>query len=250
MIPRARLLLFFVGAIAVGLLAVPAFGALPALGHAGDLVGDVLVPLSVEARRTANTVTATMFDMRAIDTVGEEAILFAAVAGTSLLLRILREEREEEPEIEARAPQVAQRSPAVRLVGVGLVGLLALVGLTMFAQGHLSPGGGFQGGVVVAGAVLLVYLLHDYAAFDALADTDRLEPVEGLAIAAMLAVGTAGLLTGEGFLANVLPLGDLGTLPSGGTIPVLNVLSGVAVAAGISIILAEFAEQTLRVRGD
>lgn len=247
---RVRITLFGLALAGVVLLAVPAFGGLPPFGAIDGLLGDALVTLALEQRATANTVTATMFDMRALDTLGEEAILFAAVAGTSLLLRRMRQEREEPPDYAPRAPQTARRGPATRVFGVPLIGLLSLVGLALLANGHTSPGGGFQGGVLIAGALLCIYLLHDYDAFDALSRPAVLEPVEALAIAGYIGLGVAGLATSSAFLTNVLPHGVLGRLLSGGTIPVLNVVTGIAVASGVGLILAEFAEQALRVRED
>lgn len=247
---RARVTLFLVGVAAVAVLAVPAVASLPAFGDVDGLVGDALVDLAVEERHAANTVTAIMFDMRAIDTLGEEAILLAAVAGTSLLLRLLRREHEEPADPEPRATPVAQRSPAVRLVGVALIAACTVVGLGLLANGHLSPGGGFQGGVLLAAAVLCIYLLHDYGPFDALTRAEVSEPVEAVGLIGFLAVGVVGLLSSSVLFANVLPLGVLGRLPSAGTIPVLNVLTGVAVGGGIGLILGEFAHQALRVRGE
>jgi multicomponent Na+:H+ antiporter subunit B len=62
-------------------------------------------------------------------------------------------------------------------------------------------------------------------------------------------VGLLGLLTGAAYLANVLPLGTAGDLASGGTIPLANMAVALAVAAGFVLILSEFLEQTLALRG-
>ena len=55
-----------------------------------------------------------------------------------------------------------QTSDAVRVLGLALVGPTILFGLYIVAHGHLTPGGGFQGGVVLATGVLLVYLAGEY----------------------------------------------------------------------------------------
>ena len=50
------------------------------------------------------------------------------------------------------------------LLGV-MIGVTFLIGLWVIAFGFLTPGGGFQGGVVVAGAILLVFLTAGYRAW-------------------------------------------------------------------------------------
>ena len=76
----------------------------------------------------------------------------------------------------------------------------------------------------------------------------HLTPQE-LQVARFVAVGLLGLLAGAAYLANVLPLGTAGDLVSGGIIPVANMAVALAVAAGFVLILSEFLEQTLALRG-
>lgn len=245
---RGRLVLFAVSAAVLAVLAVPAVGALPAFGSVRDLLGDALVDL-VLRRHVANTVTGILFDVRAIDTMGEEFILFAAATGTVLLLRTQRGEREEEGR-EPRAAQLAGRSALVRTIGVALLLLLTVLGFSLLAHGHLTPGGGFQGGVVLAGALLLLYLLHEYDTFDRVASPSLLERVEAVAAGAFALIGLVGLVWGGAYLLNVLGPGPTGSLLSGGLVPVLNVVSGIAVGAATTVIVAEFVEQAFRVRGE
>src|SRR5213076_2257284 len=74
---------------------------------------------------------------------------------------LLREQRADAPErVEGddgdREPQWT--SDGVRVVGLGAVAVALLVGLYVVSHGHLTPGGGFQGGVLLACGVLLLYL--------------------------------------------------------------------------------------------
>jgi multicomponent Na+:H+ antiporter subunit B len=64
-----------------------------------------------------------------------------------------------------------------------------------------------------------------------------------------VAVGLLGLAVGGAFLLNVLPLGTPGKLLSAGTVPLINLLVGLEVAAGFVLLLSEFLEQTLIIRG-
>jgi multicomponent Na+:H+ antiporter subunit B len=68
-------------------------------------------------------------------------------------------------------------------------------------------------------------------------------------MAAVVALGVAGLVAGTGFLANVLPRGVFGSLVSAGTVPLFSLAIGVEVAAGVVVLLAGFLEQDLATRG-
>jgi multicomponent Na+:H+ antiporter subunit B len=164
------------------------------------------------------------------------------VIGTLMLLRAAPEERE-----------VGRRGagrvlPTTRLAGYLLLPVTVLVGLYVIAHGQLSPGGGFQGGVVLATGWHLLYVAGRYAALRRATPPTLLEVVESVSAAAFAAVGLAGLVVGGGFLANVLPTGTFGELLSGGTVPVLNAAVGVAVTAAVVLLLAAFLEQAVVLR--
>jgi multicomponent Na+:H+ antiporter subunit B len=191
------------------------------------------------ARATANAVSAVNYDLRAMDTFGEETILLASVIATVALLRPTDAESERTPFTETRV-----------LLTTGLLGLLllpvtVLVGLDVIAHGHLTPGGGFQGGAVLAGGVHLLYLCGSYGALQRLRPQAWAPRVEAAAGAALIAVGLVGLGAGSGFLANMLPTGVLGAFASSGTVLVVNVVIGVAVGAGLVVLLAQFLRQEL-----
>jgi multicomponent Na+:H+ antiporter subunit B len=103
-----------------------------------------------------------------------------------------------------------------------------LFGTYIFLHGHLTPGGGFQGGVVIATGFLLLLL------------SNRLDElhhgvmawVESLSGFLYISVGLAGLVWAAGFLdPRFLPLGEYGRLASAGAIPVIYSLVGLKVGA-------------------
>jgi multicomponent Na+:H+ antiporter subunit B len=112
----------------------------------------------------------------------------------------------------------------------------------------VTPGGGFQGGAVLASASMLVVLTGSYTAFRRVNPIPMIDLAEGVGIASYPVIGTLGLLAGSAFLANVVPLGTPGDLFSGGTLPLLNIGVGLAVSAGFVLIASEFLEQTLAIR--
>jgi multicomponent Na+:H+ antiporter subunit B len=242
-----RIGMFVVGAVGLALLLAWGVEGLPPVGRYQGPYGDVINRSVVPERHTTEAVTAVVFDYRGFDTLGEEFILFASAVGVTLLLRVARGEVEEEPTARAEARAMPPPTDAVRLAGLGAVGVTVLVGLSLVGHGHLTPGGGFQGGVVLASAALVVFLAGRYLAFHRLSPIPLIDAVEGVSIGGFPVVGLIGLAAGGAFLANVLPLGRTGTLLSAGFLPVLNVTVGVAVAAAFVLILSEFLEQTLAI---
>jgi multicomponent Na+:H+ antiporter subunit B len=218
--------------LAAGIVAGPAFGGFH--GAYGQMLNAVAVP----ERHTTNVVTSIVFDYRGVDTMGEEFILFASVVGVVLLLRDDRE-----PAGGTGGDDV--RSDAVRTFGILMVGPVLLVGLWLAAFGLVTPGGGFQGGVVIAGAVALVYVAVGYRQWRQLGRESVLDPFEGVGAAAYVALGLAALAAGEPFLQNLLGSGRTGTLLSGGSMGLLNWAVAIEVAAANLVLYTEFLESYL-----
>jgi multicomponent Na+:H+ antiporter subunit B len=227
------------GMAGVAVLLVAAYLGLPGFGGDSHPYGDRAVRASL-AHRTANVISSVNFDQRGFDTLGEESILFAAVLGAAVLLRQTRDERQVEP-----AP--ARVAAFVRRYALYALPVTLLVGLYVVAHGQLSPGGGFQGGVVAATALHLLYIAVDYRALE------RVRPMWLYAIGdaagegAYLVLGIAGLVGGSAFLANFLPFGTFNTLSSGGTVPLLNAAIGMEVACAVVLLLARFLDQAVEI---
>jgi multicomponent Na+:H+ antiporter subunit B len=233
---RVRLAVLAPALAGLGALLAWGVAGLPAFGDYRGPYGYVLNRIVVPLRHTTNVVMGTTFDVRGVDTMGEEFILYAAVLGVTLLLRAAGKERE----AERRTRRV--RSDPVRLAGVLMVGGGLLVGLWLVAFGYVTPGGGFQGGVVVAGAILLLYLVGSHRDYRPFRDEHVLDPIEGVGAGGYVVVGLAALASGSTFLANLFGPGTTGTLLSGGSIAVLNWTSAIAVTAAMLLVFAEFLE--------
>jgi len=235
---RARTWLCAAGALGVAFLLVTAFLRMPGFGGDLHVYRDLALPAAL-ARMTPNLVSSVNFDLRALDTLGEETIVAAAVVGTLSLLQPSPAERER---IE---PQRGYVMPVVKVAGYLLLPVTLLLGLDVVAHGHLTPGGGFQGGVVLATGWHLLYISGSYPALARLRPIDWCEYAEAAATGLYVVTGLAGLIAGGAFLANVLPKGEFGSLLSAGTVPVLSVLVGIEVAAGLVVLLAQFLGQGL-----
>ncbi|MFF0791776.1 MnhB domain-containing protein [Streptomyces spiralis] len=238
--PRARLWLVVLGGGGLAALLVAASLRLPAFGGPWHPYGDRAVRAAL-ARHIANTVASVNFDQRAFDTTGEMTILFAAVLGCVVLLRQARDEHRDPPEPrEVAAP--------VRRYALVVLPTALVTGLYVIAHGQLSPGGGFQGGVVAATALHLMYLGADYAALERIRPVDAYEIGDALSASAYLVLGFAGVLAGTAFLANtLLPYGTFNTLSSGGTVPLLNAAIGMEVASAVVVLLARFLDQAVEI---
>jgi multicomponent Na+:H+ antiporter subunit B len=233
---RVRLLILGPALAGLGALFAWAIAGLPAFGDYRGPYGFVLNRVVVPARHTTNVVMGTTFDVRGIDTMGEEFILFAAVLGVALLLRDETRSRE----VERRTRRLP--NDAVRLLGVAMIGAGLLIGLWLMAFGYITPGGGFQGGVLFAGAVLLLYVVGSHRDYHPFRDEHVLDPLEALGAGGYVVVGLAALVSGAAFLTNLFGFGTAGTLLSGGSIPVLNWASAIAVSCATLLLFSEFLE--------
>jgi multicomponent Na+:H+ antiporter subunit B len=240
-----RLRLFGVSAVVLLGLLLWGLAGLPDFGDYRGPYGEILNRVAVPERSTTDVVTAVNFDYRGFDTLGEEFILFAAVVGVASILRTLRGERIARPTDEAAGREVPETSLPVRVTGLGIVAPTILVGLYIVAHGHQTPGGGFQGGVILATALLLTYLAGDFATLRAVGPTWLIELAEGMGAAGFALIGLSGLVAGSAFFENVLGKGTPGELLSSGTIPLSNVAVGLAVTGGFVFMLSEFLQQAL-----
>jgi multicomponent Na+:H+ antiporter subunit B len=227
-----------IGLAGVAALLVGAFLDLPAFGTADHPYRDAAVAAAV-ARASPNVISSINFDQRALDTLIEETILFGSVVAVAALLRPSEEEHLHRPE--------AGRGPleGTRAVGYLMLPLTLVVGVDVVVHGHLTPGGGFQGGVVLATGWHLLYISGSHPALAKLRPIDWCEYAEAAATGLYVVTGLTGLVAGGAFLANVLPPGEFGSLLSAGTVPVLSLLIGIEVAAGLVVLLARFLGQGL-----
>lgn len=188
---------------------------------------------TAEETGAANIVSAIIVTYRGLDTLGEVTVLFLTAAIVALVLRNDTAQSGARP---ARWPTGELLHTGTRL----LVPLIVLFGAYVFLNGHLTPGGGFQGGAILASAVLLMLLTDPLRPFSHRLIT-TIEAVSGLVF---VAIGVLGLLFAGGFLDNrILPLGEFGSIFSAGAIPVIYILIGLKVGAEFSSIMVSLSER-------
>jgi multicomponent Na+:H+ antiporter subunit B len=198
-------------------------------------LGKRYVELVPQERGAPNVITGILLTYRAFDTLGEVAVLFMVAAGAGLVLG--RRGRGNENPLENAPQPPRQASEIVRTGAQILVPLIAIFAAYIITNGHLSAGGGFQGGAVIASSAILLLLADPRQRFD----QQFLSGTEAAAGVLFVLVGVAGLIFASGFLDNrVLPLGEFGTLFSAGAIPLLSVLLGAKVGCELSVIIDRF----------
>ena len=237
-----------------GLLIVPAVAVvilrMPAFGHHPLPYGDAINRDTVMQRHVTNMVTAVNFDYRAFDTLGEELMLVAAVTGTLVLLRGRRGESVSDRPAQAGDRPVCERSEAVILACRLFLPLIVTFGIYVVLHAQLTPGGGFQGGAIIASGTLLLYLGESYQLWRRLVRSLLFDMLEATGAIVLVLCGFGPMMRGHAFLENVVPLGQTGALLSGGLILIENAGVALAVTAGFILLLLEFLEETRTTRED
>jgi multicomponent Na+:H+ antiporter subunit B len=236
-----RFLVFALGAAGLIVLVSLAILRLPAFGGSSHPYRDASIPAAVH-HATANVVSSVNFDQRGLDTLGEESIFLASVMVITVLLRPATDETEER--------DLSSGRPLDSTVYGGLFFLpvIVIIGLDVITHGHLTPGGGFQGGVILGTGVHLLYVAGTYRVLQKARPVRPFEWTEAIGAGAFACLGIAGVLIGASFLSNVITQGTFGDLFSAGTVPVLNGVVGIEVASGVIVLISKFLEQALTVR--
>jgi multicomponent Na+:H+ antiporter subunit B len=240
-----RYLLFLAGGGLLAVLFVWGVVGMPKFGSSDHPYRDRAVHASV-SHQTANVVSSVNFDQRGLDTLGEESIFFASVIGAAALLRPSKEERQQHKD---NGGQVGHVMASTRFVGYLLFPLTLLVGFDVVAHGHLTPGGGFQGGVILATGLHVLYVAGRYEALEKLRPVTAFEHGEVVGALGFAGLGFAGIGISGSFLANIIPVGSFGSFLSAGAVEVLNFAVGVEIACGVIVLLSHFFEQAIELRG-
>jgi len=244
----ARLIVFLLGATGLAALFILAFLRLPGPDDLRNRTADRANALTVPARHTTNAVSTVNFDYRAFDTIGEEFILFVSVMGVLVLFRETHAKPAREILRDSSTPgRDLAPSDAIRAWTLVMVAPKILFGLYIIAHGALTPGGGFQGGVILATAPLILFLATDFRTFQKIASFHLVEITEAFGAAAFVLIGVVGLFAQRAYLTNVLPMGTTSRLTSGGMIPLISVAVGLEVAAGFVLLLYVFLQESLTV---
>ncbi|ENN96593.1 monovalent cation/H+ antiporter subunit B [Methanocaldococcus villosus KIN24-T80] len=194
-----------------------------------------------------NYVCAVVFDWRAYDTLGEALVLVVAVMiswvifGKSLYDNSFLKELFKIPESDdyITLQKWGEFTNIIEFLAFPMSILMVGLGIITILGGHITPGGGFQGGALIAGAFIL-----SVVAFGSKTplwfDHKYLEKLEALGALGYLLIGLLGMVFGGYYLFNFYSVNGFIIFPSpkeivtAGIIPYLNIFVGLKVLAGLS----------------
>jgi len=194
-------------------------------------VGRYYIDEGIKETGSANIVTSVVVSYRGFDTLGEVTVLFIAAIGLGAVLT------------SSGGKETRKIEPASLVLYTGcrlLFPLILIFGSYIFIHGHLTPGGGFQGGAIIASGFLLIYLGCRERRISKIAS----KLAESLGGLVFLVTGLLGLLFGGHFLINFLPKGTANTLFSAGIIPIIYIAIGFKVGSELTGIIDNLIEES------
>lgn len=183
----------------------------------------------VEDAGVSNAVSGIIFRNRLYDTIFEVVVFTIAILGVKFLLA-------NETPIET-VYQFSDR-PSIILARLGAT-ISAIVAIELAIRGHLSPGGGFAAGVAGGTAIGLIAITSSSQWMEAIYRKWNAATWEKVSVLIFIVLAVITLIGIE------LPHGELGTLLSGGMIPILNILVAIKVTLGSWAVILLF----IRYRG-
>ena len=219
------LLIIIAAGIALALSEIP-------FGIPKTKIGDHFINKGMDETGAVNIVTSVVINYRGFDTLGEITVLFTAAIGLGAVLSTFGKRKNSK-----------NREPSSLIVYTGcrfLFPVIILTGIYIFIHGHLTPGGGFQGGAIIASAFLLMYLGCKGKRIDYKISTIT-EVLGGLIF---IGLGITGLIMGKEFLFNFMGKGEPNTLLSAGIIPVIYIAVGLKVGSELAGIIDNLMEKS------
>ena len=126
----------------------------------------------------------------------------------------------------------------VRSLADSYLPIALVLGVYVILHGHNSPGGGFQGGVLAASGVLLLYLGYGFRGIASAINMERMHRLEAVGAIAYVLFAMLGIFAGYNFCRNILwSSGNIGDLWSSGTIALMNYAVGFKVLTGVGFLL-------------
>ncbi|MDD3903644.1 MAG: MnhB domain-containing protein [Sphaerochaeta sp.] len=181
----------------------------------------------------SNSVSAIYLGYRAMDTLGETLVLLVSITGTmTILVGLVKKEKSDSPNTflltrdKRKSNQL--RTHLLEVVSGKLGPIVLLFGFYVMLYGHISPGGGFQGGVILASGIVFLALGNQSEKETKLNNPIVLARIEGFSFLALILASTSGMLMGKGFFGN--PLSHI----SANFIILLNIIIGLKVGTSIA----------------
>lgn len=196
--------------------------------HRKRYLSEHYISEGVQETGATNLVASVLFDYRAFDTLGEATVILTAAAILAFLV----------PLSKATMLGTTFKSIVGQTVKL-IIPFLAVLGVYLILFGHLSPGGGFVGGVVLSIIPILLTITYSVEFSEYIFKPSPKKLIEDIGAIGFVLLGLLGVFTGSNFLASGqanFGTGNAGEVFSAGLIPSLNLMIGLKVGAGLTII--------------
>lgn len=204
---------------------------LPPVGQADKAVNNEVparyIENGLQETGSVNIVTGMILDYRAFDTLGESNVLFVATITVLILLQASKGKRgavDYSMYFEPLDDAILRASATI------LVPVIAIFGIYVVLNGHLSPGGGFSGGAIIGSALILYQNAYGFKKAKKLFNEKTYKTISAVALATYCCCKMYSFFTGANHLESHIPLGVAGHILSSGLILILNICVGMVVS--------------------
>jgi multicomponent Na+:H+ antiporter subunit B len=159
------------------------------------------VQKGLEESGAKNIITNIILNYRGYDTSGEVTVIFTALMA---VLAILNRERKKVSYSDMETSPV-ERSVVVYTIVRILLPFILLFSLYVILFGEAGPGGGFQGGTIIAAAAIIFTLVFGYSYSLEKLPTSWRMCLEGIGPLTFIAMGLIGLFLGRNYLTFMFP---------------------------------------------
>lgn len=246
-----RFFLFYkIAAIAccVALIAMllVAVSYLPPIGNANNPAHNEVVEKYIvdgmQDTGAVNIVTGMILDYRAFDTFGESNVLFIATCTVLILLRNDKKNEKRKAEWEAKKDSLYEpkADSILQKITFLLFPIIAIFGIYVVLNGHLSPGGGFSGGAIIGAGLILYVNAFGFEKTQKFFTEKTYKRISFCALSFYCLAKSYSFYTGAHHLESGIPLGTPGDIISSGLILPLNICVGMVVACTMYAFYALF----------
>ncbi|MDC7245609.1 MAG: MnhB domain-containing protein [Sphaerochaetaceae bacterium] len=187
-----------------------------------------------------NLVSAIYLAYRAFDTLGETIVLIVAIIGTMSVVESVKKISDDPTTavtydfslVKEKRSSHKLRTHLLEVVTGKIGPVVLLFGFYVMGQGHISPGGGFQGGTIIASGIMLFILGNPYSKVTEMRQNKILSTIEASAFVLFILVSLLSILTSGIFFSNPL---EAAGVKYEYYIIALNALIGLKVGSGISL---------------